>query len=55
MRNAQALYYNTKEHKRFEQLERQVLSVACQTPSVHGISQKRILEWVAISFSRGSS
>ena len=23
--------------------------------SVHGISQKRILEWVAISFSRGSS
>ena len=24
-------------------------------PSVHGISQARILEWVAISFSRGSS
>ena len=24
-------------------------------PSVHGISQIRILEWVAISFSRGSS
>ena len=23
--------------------------------SVHGISQRRILEWVAISFSRGSS
>ena len=23
--------------------------------SVHGISQARILEWVAISFSRGSS
>ena len=23
--------------------------------SVHGISQTRILEWVAISFSRGSS
>ena len=23
--------------------------------SVHGISQPRILEWVAISFSRGSS
>ena len=23
--------------------------------SVHGISQSRILEWVAISFSRGSS
>ena len=24
-------------------------------PSVHGISQARIVEWVAISFSRGSS
>ena len=24
-------------------------------PSVHGILQARILEWVAISFSRGSS
>ena len=23
-------------------------------PSVHGISQARIMEWVAISFSRGS-
>ena len=23
--------------------------------SVHGISQARILEWIAISFSRGSS
>ena len=29
----------------------------CSQPgsSVHGISQARILEWVAISFSRGSS
>ena len=29
----------------------------CSLPgsSVHGISQARILEWVAISFSRGSS
>ena len=29
----------------------------CNTPdsSVHGISQARILEWVAISFSKGSS
>ena len=26
-----------------------------QSFSVHGISQARILEWVAISFSRGSS
>ena len=31
--------------------------VDCSTPgpSVHGISQARILEWLAISFSRGSS
>ena len=31
--------------------------VDCSLPgsSVHGISQARILEWVAISFSRGSS
>ena len=26
-----------------------------QSPSVHGILQARILEWVAMSFSRGSS
>ena len=26
-----------------------------QGPSIHGISQSRILEWVAISFSRGFS
>ena len=30
-------------------------TVAHQAPSVHGISQARILEWVVISFSRGSS
>ena len=31
--------------------------VDCSPPgsSVHGIAQARILEWVAISFSRGSS
>ena len=31
--------------------------VDCSLPgySVHGILQARILEWVAISFSRGSS
>ena len=31
--------------------------IDCNTPgsSVHGISQTRILEWVAISFSSGSS
>ena len=36
---------------------RSVLSTACSQPgtSVHGILQERVLEWVAISFSRGSS
>ena len=29
-------------------------TVARQTPPVDGISQARILEWVAISFSRGN-
>ena len=29
-------------------------NVACQSSSVYGISQARILEWVAISSSRGS-
>ena len=41
----------------------QVMSYSFETPvdyslpgfSVHGISQAKILEWVAISFSRGSS
>ena len=30
-------------------------TVACQAPSLQGIFQARILEWVAISFSRESS
>ena len=30
-------------------------TVACQAPSVYGILQARILEWVAIPFSRESS
>ena len=30
-------------------------AVACQAPLFMGILQARILEWVAISFSRGSS
>ena len=30
-------------------------TVARQAPSLHGILQARILEWVAISFSRGTS
>ena len=34
-----------------------IQAVDCSLPgsSVHGILQARILEWVAISFSRGSS
>ena len=31
------------------------LDCSLQTSSVHGIFQARVLEWVAISFSRGSS
>ena len=31
------------------------MTVACQTPLVHGISHARMPEWLAISFSRGSS
>ena len=30
-------------------------TVACQAPLSMGIPQARILEWVAIPFSRGSS
>ena len=30
-------------------------TVVCQAPSVHGIFLARILEWVAIPFSKGSS
>ena len=30
-------------------------TVAYQAPSIHGIFQARVLEWVAISFSRGNS
>ena len=30
-------------------------TIALPGSSVHGISQVRILEWIAISFSRGSS
>ena len=30
-------------------------TVACQAPLSMGILQARILEWVAVSFSRGSS
>ena len=34
---------------------RNPLATTCQAPSVHGISQARILEWVSISFSRRHS
>ena len=30
-------------------------TIAHQAPLFHGISQARILEWIAVSFSRGSS
>ena len=30
-------------------------AIALQGSSVHGISQERILEWVALPFSKGSS
>ena len=30
-------------------------TIVCQAPLVHGILQARILDWVAISFSRGFS
>ena len=38
------------------QLHSTLLPVDCSPPdsSVHGISQKRILEWLAIPFFRGS-
>ena len=38
-----------------DSLQPHVLYVACQAPRSMGILQARILEWVAISFSRGSS
>ena len=55
-----------KEGERGDQEERKVKSLSrvqlcdpvdCSPPgsSIHGILQARILEWVAISFSRGSS
>ena len=32
-----------------------MISLSTSGPSVHGISQARILEWVAMSSSKGSS
>ena len=48
MRNAQALYYNTKEHKRFEQLETQALSAACQAPLSMGFPRQEY--WSGLPF-----
>ena len=31
------------------------MEVALQAPSVHRVSQARIMKWITISFSRGSS
>ena len=44
-------------HKESDAAEQLSLFMDCSLPgsSVHGISQTRILEWVAISFSRRSS
>ena len=55
-----------KEGERGDQEERKVKSLSrvqlcdpvdCSPPGsfIHGVLQARILEWVAISFSRGSS
>ena len=37
------------------QIFRDLMDCSLPGSSVHGISQERVLEWVAISFSRGSS
>ena len=51
-----------KQTLKLDKGESEVMSNSLQPPglsppgsSVHGILQARILEWVAISFSRGSS
>ena len=53
-------WFSPKERKESEVAELCLTlcySTVCSLPgsSVHGIFQARILEWVAISFSRGSS
>ena len=57
--------YSRNDHKSVKQYESKVAQscptlcdpMDCNLPgsSVHGIFQVRVLEWVAISFSRGSS
>ena len=50
--------YRVKSKREVAQLDPTLCNpMDCNPPgfSVHGILQARILEWVAISFSRGSS
>ena len=49
------VFTNTRYFERFDQHSKPVYSVASVTSSVHGIIQARILEWVAIPFSRDLS
>ena len=68
LKNAMSVAINSRFWKRAQKIENEKCSVAqlcstlcnpmdCSLPgsSVHGISQERTLEWVAIPFSRGSS
>ena len=53
--------FNTKERKKEIEVAQLCLTLcnpmdcSLSGSSVHGISQARVLEWIAISFSRGSS
>ena len=47
--------YSLWGHKESDMTEQQTLDCNPLGSSAHGISQGRILEWVVISFSRGSS
>ena len=57
MREAPALCMKWSEVKSLSCVQLFATPMDCSPPgsSVHGIFQARILEWVAISFSRGSS
>ena len=55
--HSSVLGYSTWGHKELDTTgseQQQQWTVACQASSVDGISQARILEWFAISFSRKS-
>ena len=47
--------YSTWGHKRWTRLSDYITTTLVMCSSVHGILQAKILEWVALSFSRGSS